>query len=180
MWRHPRHAPLAFLHQGQPCLWSSHRRQRRAPHVGKSQGARQRPPHKLRAAEQQIPARSIPHSCEKSPLRQKADSGRTKPAPAESRLRSHQARSGGKPTPVAPSPLQRKADSGRTKAAPAESRLRSHQTRFGGKTTPVALSRLWWLSPAESRLRSHPRLYISVSPTLRGPTGNKAFSFVTR
>ena len=37
-----------------------------------------------------------------------------KPAPAESRLRSHQARSGGKPTPVAPSPLQQKADFGRT------------------------------------------------------------------
>ena len=48
------------------------------------------------------------------------------------------------------------------------------------KPTPVALSRLWWLSPAESRLRSHPRLYISVSPTLRGPVGNKTFSFVTR
>ena len=50
-----------------------------------------------------------------------------------------------------PSPLRRKADSGRTKPAPAESRL--------------------W---------SHPRLYISVSPTLRGPAGNKIFSFVTR
>jgi hypothetical protein len=155
VWRHPRHTPLAFLRQGQPCPWSSHRRQRRALHVGKSQGARQGPPHKLRAAERQIPARSIPHSCE-------------------------EARSGGKPTPVAPSPLRRKADSGRTKPAPAESRLRSHQARSGGKPTPVALSRLWWLSPAESRLRSHPRLYISVSPTLRGPAGNKTFSFVTR
>ena len=39
---------------------------------------------------QQIPAHSIPHSCE-------------------------EARSGGKPTPVAPSPLRRKAHSGRTK-----------------------------------------------------------------
>ena len=66
------------------------------------------------------------------------------------------------------------------KPAPAESRLRSHQARSGRKPAPVALSRLWWLSPAESRLRSHPRLYISVSPTLRGPTGNKTFSFVTR
>ena len=65
------------------------------------------------------------------------------------------------------------------KPAP-ESRLRSHQGRSGGKPTPVALSRLWWLSPVESRLRSHPRLYISISPTLRGPTGNKIFSFVTR
>ena len=73
-----------------------------------------------------------------------------KPALAESRLRSHQARSGGKPTPVAPSPLRRKAPSGRT-------------------------SQLWWLSPMLSRLRSHPRLYISVSPTLRGPAGNKTF-----
>ena len=80
------------------------------------------------------------------------------------------ARSGGKPTPVAPSPLRRKADSGHTKPAPAEIRLRSHQTRSGGKPTPVTLS----------RLRSHPRLYISVSPTLRGPAGNKIFSFVTR
>ena len=78
---------------------------------------------------QQIPARSIPYSCE-------------------------EARSGGKPTPVAPSPS-------------------------GGKPTPVALSRLWWLSPILSRLRSHSRLYISVSPTLRGPAGNKIFSFVT-
>ena len=34
-------APLAFLRQGQPCLWSSHRRQRRALYVVKSQGARQ-------------------------------------------------------------------------------------------------------------------------------------------
>ena len=50
---------------------------------------------------QQIPARSIPHSCE-------------------------EARSGGKPTPVAPSLLRRKADSGRTKPASAESPLRSH------------------------------------------------------
>ena len=40
-----------FLRQGQPCPWSSHRRQRRALHVGKSQGARQGPLHKLRAAE---------------------------------------------------------------------------------------------------------------------------------
>ena len=37
-----------------------------------------------------------------NPLRRKADSGRTKPAPAESQLLSHQAHSGGKPTPVAP------------------------------------------------------------------------------
>jgi len=51
VWRHPRHTPLAFLRQGQPCPWSSHRRQRRALHVGESQGARQGPPHKLRAAE---------------------------------------------------------------------------------------------------------------------------------
>src|SRR6185369_12730934 len=80
----------AFLRQGQPCPWSSHRRQRRALHVSKSQGARQGPPHKLRAAERQIPARSIPHSCE-------------------------EARSGGKPTPVAPSSLRRKAHSDRAK-----------------------------------------------------------------
>ena len=86
MWRHPRHAPLAFLRQGQPCSWSSHRRQRHGLHVGESQGARQGPPHKLRAAERQIPARSIPHSCE-------------------------EARSGGKPTPVVPSPLRQKASS---------------------------------------------------------------------
>ena len=38
-----------------------------------------------------------------------------KPAPAESRLRSHQARFGGKPTPVAPSSLRQQSDSGRTK-----------------------------------------------------------------
>ena len=44
-------APLAFLRQGQPCLWSSHRRRRRALLVGTSQGARQGPPHKLLAAE---------------------------------------------------------------------------------------------------------------------------------
>jgi hypothetical protein len=49
-----------------------------------------------------------------------------KPAPAESRLRSHQARSSEKPIPVAPSPLRRKADSGRTNPAPVESQLRLH------------------------------------------------------
>ena len=76
-------------------------------------------------------------------------------APAESRLRSHQACSGGKLTPVAPSPLRRKAHSGRTKPTLV--------ALSGGKPTPVA-----------------PRLYISVSPTLRGPAGNKKFSFVTR
>ena len=38
-----------------------------------------------------------------------------KPALVESRLRSHQARSGGKPTPVAPSSLRQQSDSGRTK-----------------------------------------------------------------
>ena len=38
-----------------------------------------------------------------------------KPAPAESRLRWHQARSGGKPTLVAPSPLWQKDHSCRTK-----------------------------------------------------------------
>ena len=53
-----------------------------------------------------------------------------KPAPAESRLRSHQARSGGKPTPVAPSPLRRKAHSGRTKPTLV--------ALSGGKPTPVA------------------------------------------
>ena len=78
-----------------------------------------------------------------------------KPAPAESRLRSHQARSGGKPTPVAPSPLRRKAHSGRTKPTLV--------ALSDVKPTPVA-----------------PRLYISVSPTLRGSAGNKTFSFVTR
>ena len=50
MWRHPRHTTLAFLRQGQPCPWSSHRRRRRALLVGKSQGACQGPPHKLAAA----------------------------------------------------------------------------------------------------------------------------------
>ena len=50
---------------------------------------------------QQIPARSIPHSCE-------------------------EAHSGGKPTSVAPSTLRRKADSGCTKPALAESPLWSH------------------------------------------------------
>ena len=51
VWRPPRHTPLAFLLQGQPCLWSSHRRRQRALLVGRSQGARQGPPHKLRAVE---------------------------------------------------------------------------------------------------------------------------------
>ena len=45
------HASLAFLRQGQPCPWSSHRRQRRVLHVGESQGACQGLPHKLRAME---------------------------------------------------------------------------------------------------------------------------------
>ena len=160
MWRLPCHTPLAFLLQGQPCPWSSHRRRRRALHVGKSQGARQGPPYKLRAAERQIPARSIPHSCEETRSGVDRSPRSLKSTP--------EARSSGDRSPRSPKP------------APAESRLRSHQARSGGKPTPVALNRLWWLSPAESRLRSHPRLYISVSPTLRGPAGNKTFSFVTR
>ena len=44
---HTSHVPTL----GQPCLWSSHRRRRRVLHVGKSQDARQGPPHKLRVAE---------------------------------------------------------------------------------------------------------------------------------
>ena len=51
VWRPPRHTPLAFLLQGQLCLWSSHRRRRRVLLAGKSQGAHQGPPHRLRAAE---------------------------------------------------------------------------------------------------------------------------------
>ena len=154
MWRHPRHTPLVFLHQGQLCPWSSHCRQRRALHVGKRQRARQ------------VPLTSCERRSDKSQLAAYLTHER-KPAPAEIRLRSHQARSGGKttpvapsrfggkPTPVAPSPLRRKAHSGRTKPTLV--------ALSNGKPTPVA-----------------PRLYISVSPTLRGPARNKTFSFVTR
>ena len=45
----PRASCLPAL--GATVPWSSHRRQRCALHVSESQGARQGPPHKLRAAE---------------------------------------------------------------------------------------------------------------------------------
>jgi hypothetical protein len=148
--------------------------------VEMTEGVASSAPHasRLPAPGATVPVEQPPSAAARAARRQ--ESGRPSRAPS-------QAASGGATNPSSQhtslmrgSPLRRKADSGRTKPAPAESRLRSHQARSGGKPTPVALSRLWWLSPAESRLRSHPRLYISVSPTLRGPAGNKTFSFVTR
>ena len=57
-----------------------------------------------------------------------------KSAPTESRLRSHQARSGGKPTPVAPSSLWQQSDSGRTK--PTMVALSSRKLNSGNGDNP--------------------------------------------